>query len=71
MQKRLVSMMEFGAGTIYLNLNWNLVSGGFAGLLISAFLSYVIGFTGPFAFCGKFCLYHFSSGLCFIFFAVK
>ena len=29
------------------------VGGGFLGLVISSFLSYFVGFVGPFAFCGK------------------
>eukprot|EP00347_Sterkiella_histriomuscorum_P004819 403358969 len=48
-QKQLVSLMEFGA-----------VCGGFTGLIFSAFLSYFVGFVGPFAFCG----------CCFLFFAI-
>ncbi|CDW77432.1 permeases of the major facilitator superfamily [Stylonychia lemnae] len=44
-QKKLVSMMEVGA-----------VMGGSSGLVISAILSYLIGFMGPFLFVGFTCL---------------
>ncbi|CDW77465.1 permeases of the major facilitator superfamily [Stylonychia lemnae] len=40
-QRKLVSTMEIGA-----------VMGGFVGLVISAFLSFTVGFVGPFSFCG-------------------
>ena len=53
-QEEIVSYMEFGVGNTNLSLNSDFIAmGGVVGLLVSSYLSYLIGYIGPFSFCGN------------------
>ena len=50
-QKRIIGYLETGTGKLFSVKPLEL--GSFISLLASSFLSYLVGYVGPFAFCGK------------------
>ena len=64
-------MVRYSIILVTVYITSSLVFGNMSGVLFAAFLSYFLGFVGPFAAVGTFThLLNFSIGIVFLFFAI-